>query len=97
MKRTNTQPIGEILRDFFEDNTEIYEKIMEVRIERAWKKLLGPMAAHYTRNLYVRDRILYVYMTSSVLRNELLLCKDKLRDNLNQEIQNAFLFDLVIR
>ncbi len=97
MKRTNTQPIGEILRDFFEDNTELYEKIMEVRIERAWKKLLGPMAAHYTRHLYVRDRILYVSMTSAVLRSELLLSKDKLLSNINQEIQNAFLFDLVIR
>ena len=94
MKRTNTQPI---LRDFFEDNTELYEKIMEVRIERAWKKLLGPMAAHYTRNLYVRDRILYVSMTSAVLRSELLLSKDKLLSNINQEIQQAFLFDLVIR
>lgn len=97
MKRTNTQPIGEILRDFFEDNTELYEKIMEVRIERAWKKLLGPMAAHYTRHLYVRDRILYVSMISAVLRSELLLSKDKLLSNINQEIQNAFLFDLVIR
>lgn len=97
MKRTNTQPIGEILRDFFEDNTELYEKIMEIRIERAWKKLLGPMAAHYTRNLYVRDRILYVSMTSAVLRSELLLSKDKLLSNINQEIQQAFLFDLVIR
>lgn len=97
MKRTNTQPIGEILRDFFEDNTELYEKIMEVRIERAWKKLLGPMAAHYTRHLYVRDRILYVSMTSAVLRSELLLSKDKLLSNINQEIGQAFLFDLVIR
>lgn len=97
MKRRNTQTIGEVLRDFFEDNTELYEKIMEVRIERAWKKLLGPMAAHYTRHLYVRDRILYVSMTSAVLRSELLLSKDKLLSNINQEIQNAFLFDLVIR
>ena len=97
MKRTNTQPIGEILRDFFEDNTELYEKIMEVRIERAWKKLLGPMASHYTRNLYVRDRILYVSLTSAVLLSELLLSKDKLLSNINQEIGQAFLFDLVIR
>ena len=34
MRRTNVQTLGEILRDFFEDNPEIYEKIMEARIER---------------------------------------------------------------
>ena len=37
MKRKNTQAIGEVLRDFFEDNTELYEKILEIRVERAWK------------------------------------------------------------
>lgn len=72
MRRTNVQPIGEILRDFFEDNPEIYEKIMEVRIERTWPKILGPMAQQYTSLMYVRDRILYVYMKSAVLRTELL-------------------------
>lgn len=97
MRRSNAQPIGEVLRDIFEDNTEIFEKIMEVRIQRAWKKLLGPMAMQYTRNMYVRDRVLYVYMTSAVLRSELLLCKDKLIENLNAEVGSFFLFDLVIR
>ena len=94
MRRTNVQPIGEILRDFFEDNPEIYEKIMEVRIERT---ILGPMAQQYTSLMYVRDRILYVYMKSAVLRTELLYCKDKLRDSINKELGSGYLFDLVIR
>ena len=29
MQRRNTQTLGEVLRDFFEDNTELYEKMME--------------------------------------------------------------------
>lgn len=97
MRRTNVQPIGEILRDFFEDNPEIYEKIMEVRIERTWPKILGPMAQQYTSLMYVCDRILYVYMKSAVLRTGLLYCKDKLRDSINKELGSGYLFDLVIR
>ena len=97
MRRSNAQQIGEVLRDFFEDNTEVYEKIMEVRIQRAWKKLLGPMAMQYTRNMYVKDRVLYVYMNSAVLRSELMLCKDRLLENLNGEVGSAFLFNLIIR
>lgn len=97
MRRTNVQPIGEILRDFFEDNPEIYEKIMEVRIERTWPKILGPMAQQYISLMYVRDRILYAYMKSAVLRTELLYCKDKLRDSINKELGSGYLFDLVIR
>ena len=36
----NALSIGEILRDYFEDNTELYEKIMESRIRYAWRQLL---------------------------------------------------------
>lgn len=97
MKRNNTQSIGEILRDFFEDNTELYEKIMEVRISRIWSRLLGPMSNQYTRQLYVRDRILYIYLNSAVLRSELLLSKEHLKTSLNKEIGSAYLFDVVIR
>ena len=97
MRRTNVQPIGEILRDFFEDNPEIYEKIMEVRIERTWPKILGPMAQQYTSLMYVRDRILYVYMKSAVLRTELLYSIHNLRDSINTELGSGYLFDLVIR
>lgn len=97
MRRTNAQSLGEILRDFFEDNTELYEKMMNARVQRVWKQVLGSMVLQYTRNLYVHDRILYVYMTSSVLRSELLLCKDKLKEAINKEIGSAYLFDLVIR
>ena len=97
MRRKNAQSIGEILRDYFEDNTEFYEKIMESRIRYAWRQLLGPMAMYYTRTIYVRDRVLYISITSAVLRNELLLTKEKLKESLNKKIGNAFLFDLVIR
>ncbi len=97
MKRTNVQPIGEILRDFFEDNPEFYEKIMEVRIKRTWSKILGPMVKQYTNHMYVRDRILYAYMNSSVFRTELLCYKDKLRNSINKELGSGYLFDVVIR
>ena len=50
MQRRNTQTLGEVLRDFFEDNTELYEKMMEIRVQRAWGEVLGPtiMPVSYT-------------------------------------------------
>ena len=60
--------MGEVLRDFFEDNTELYEKMMEIQ---------------YTRNIYVRDKVLHVSLTSSVLRSELTLCRERLVKSLN--------------
>lgn len=97
MKRTNTQSIGEIIRDFFEDNTELYEKILQIRIERAWGEVLGPMVNQYTRNLYVRDGVLYVSLTSAVLRNELTLYGDRLVKSLNEYAKANVIHKIVIR
>lgn len=97
MIRKNTQTIGEVLRDFFEDNTELYEKMMEIRIQRAWGEVLGPMVLQYTRLLYVKDRVLYVSLTSAVLRNELLLCRERLVKSLNQYAGSSVIKDLVLR
>lgn len=97
MKRKNTQLLGEVLRDFFEDHTELYEKILEVRVQRGWGEILGPMVMQYTRNIYVKDRVMYVSLTSSVLRSELVLCRDRLLKSLNAYAGSAVLRDLVIR
>ncbi len=86
MQRRNTQTLGEVLRDFFEDNTEIYEKIMEARVLRSWGELLGPTIMRYTRNIYIRDKVLHVSLTSSVLREELTLCRERLLKNLNDHV-----------
>lgn len=83
MQRRNTQSLGELLRDFFEDNTELYEKMMEIRVQRAWSVVLGPTISKYTRNIFIRDKVLHVSLTSSVLRNELMLCRDRLVKSLN--------------
>lgn len=97
MKRKNSQMIGEVLRDIFEENTEMYEKILEIRIKRAWGVVLGDMVLQYTRSLYVKDKVLYVSLTSSVLRNELTLCRERLVKSLNEYARSTAIHDIVIR
>lgn len=97
MKRKNTQTIGEVLRDFFEDNTELYEKMLEIRLQRGWGEVLGPMVLQYTRNIFIKDRVLYVSLTSSVLRSELTLCKDRLLRSLNEYAGSSVIRDIILR
>ena len=78
MMHRNAQTLGDAIREFFEDNAELRGKILEIRVMRAWGEILGPMVAQYTRNIYVKDKVLYVSLTSSVLRSELVLCRERL-------------------
>jgi F0F1-type ATP synthase delta subunit len=97
MKRRNTQTIGEVLKSFFEDNTELYEKMLEIRIQRGWGEILGPMIQQYTRNIYIKNHVLYVSLTSSVLRNELIISRGKLIKSLNEYAGSDVIHDIVIR
>ncbi|HIX85739.1 MAG TPA: DUF721 domain-containing protein [Candidatus Parabacteroides intestinigallinarum] len=96
MQRRNTQTLGEVLRDFFEEHTELYDKILEARVQRAWGEVLGPAIMRYTRNMYVRDHVLHVSLTSSVLRNELLLCQERLLKSLNDYVGRVVITRIAI-
>jgi hypothetical protein len=97
MKRKNTQTIGDVLKEFFNDNAELYDKMLEIRIQRAWGEILGPMVIQYTRNIYVKNRVLYVSLTSSVLRSELTLSRERLIESLNNYAGAVVIHDIVIR
>ncbi|MDR1980225.1 MAG: DUF721 domain-containing protein [Tannerellaceae bacterium] len=97
MKRKNTQSIADVLKDFFEDNAGLYEKILEERIRRGWEEVLGPVIMRYTQNLYIRNQVLYVSLTSSVLRNELTLSRERLVKSLNDYAGANVIRHIVIR
>ena len=85
MKRSNTQTLSEVLNDFFSENPVIAEKLAENRLINAWETTLGKATSRYTEKLYIRNKTLYVYLSSSVLRNELSLCRSDLIVRLNKE------------
>ena len=94
MKGGNDQPIGAIIRAFFEENPGIRQKILEVRVERAWGEVCGPAILRYTRNLFMKGTVLHVSLSSAVLRNELLLSKSHLIDALNKAVQATAVTDI---
>ncbi|MDR0429680.1 MAG: DUF721 domain-containing protein [Tannerellaceae bacterium] len=97
MKRSNAHTIGELLRDFFQDNPDLRKRILDIRIRRGWSEVLGSSIQQYTRNLYIKNEILYVSLTSSVLRSELMLSREKLVKSLNEYAGSTVIRDIVIR
>lgn len=94
MRRRNTQLLGEVLKDFFDDHTELYEKILEIRIQRAWGEVLGPAVLSYTTRVFVKNHVLHVSLTSAALRNELMMCRDRLVKSLNEYARATVIHDI---
>lgn len=97
MRKRNTESLGEVLKQFFEENEFFKRKLAESRVISGWAKTLGPVIASYTTGVYLRNNILYVNLTSSVLRSELMMCKEKLIANLNTHAGLDVVKDIIFR
>ena len=96
MRRSNTQTIGEVLREYI-DAMHIRRKLKESRLEKQWEELLGKNAASLTSKLYIKDRVLYVHLNSSVLRNELLMMRETLIKRINEKAGEELITKIILR
>lgn len=96
MKRSNTQPISAILKLVFSD-LNIEKKLKEVELMNSWAEVTGKFIASKTTNMYIKNKILYVNIESSVIRNELILLREGLIDKLNRKCGQEVITGIVIR
>ena len=97
MRRTNTQTIKEAIDLFLEENSTLTDKLAETRLVNSWSKILGSLTERYTTNLYVRNKILYVSLSSAVLKSELMMCREKLISRLNEEAGKDVIVNIVFQ
>ena len=83
MKRNNAEQIGELIRHYLRQES-LESPLNERRLISAWPEVLGPTIASYTRELYIKNQVLYVHLTSAALRQELMMGRELLVRNLNR-------------
>lgn len=96
MRRTQTKTIGEILEEFFK-RPYVAAKIAEGRLPEYWREIVGEYVAQHTREVRLDNHILYVSVSSSVVRNELFFRRDELKALLNQRAGINLINALIIR
>lgn len=96
MQRKNTQSIGEVLREYI-DSLHLRRKLKESRIERQWEELLGKNAASLTKKVFIKNGVLYAYLNSSVLRNEILMMRETLIARINEMAGEEIVTKIVLK
>lgn len=96
MRKSNTQPLGDVLREYV-SAMKFGRKLKEVDVVQSWEKLLGKTIAGYTRNIYLSKKILYVEISSSVVKNELVMMREEIRKRLNEQAGEEMVEKIVFR
>ena len=84
MRRRDTQRLADLLPQVLHD-AELEQPLAELRVVRAWPKVVGQMAASYTADVAFRNGVLVVRLTSAALRHELMLSRPQLIAAINRE------------
>ena len=95
-KRLNDQnTVGDVLKHIIEVN-KLQTGLNQIDVREAWKNLMGNGVNHYTQNVILKGSVLYVELSSSVLREELSHGKSKIITMINEELRRDVVRDVVL-
>jgi hypothetical protein len=96
MRRSKTISLAEALNDYIKE-MNLGDKLSEVGVINSWEETVGKAISSRTTKIYIRDHILYIYLNSSVVRNELLMLREVLKDKLNQKAGAEVIKEIILR
>jgi hypothetical protein len=96
MRRSKTISLAEAIQDYVRE-MKLETKLKEVNLIGSWEEIAGKAISSRTSKIYIKDSILYVHLTSSVVRNELLMLRQALLERLNGKAGNDVIKDIVFR
>lgn len=96
MRRSKTISIAEAVSDYIKE-MHLDVKLNEVSVINSWEETVGRAISTRTTKIYIKDHVLYVHLNSSVVRNELLMLREALKEKLNQKAGSEVIKDIVLR
>ena len=96
MRRSKTISLAEAVNDYIKA-MNIGDKLSEAGVINSWEEIVGKAISSRTTKIYIRDHVLFVHLNSSVVRNELLMLREVLREKINQKAGTEVIKEIVLR
>lgn len=96
MKRGSLKGIAELVRETCREEG-LETPLNEFRLIKAWSQVLGSGVQAYTKDLYIKNQVLYVTLTSAVLRQELMMNRRSLIKSLNDHVKAQAITNIIFR
>ncbi|MBE6256205.1 MAG: DUF721 domain-containing protein [Prevotella sp.] len=96
MRKQKAEAVGQLVRQFLREEG-LETPYNEYRLVESWPEVMGPGVARHTADVQIRNRVLYVHLTSSVLRAELMAGRAMLVRRLNEYVGAQVIERIVLR
>lgn len=92
----NSNAVGDVLKAFIQEN-HLQKGMDAINVRDAWATLMGPGVNNYTRNVALKGNVLYVELTSAVLREELGYGREKIVKMINESLGRDVVTEVYLR
>jgi hypothetical protein len=96
MRRSQTLPLGNLLKDYVKDQ-QIEGKLKEIEIVQHCQEILGKAMGKYVRKISMRNGELVIEVSSSLVKSELIMLREELRQQLNEKAGQPFVSRIVLK
>lgn len=93
-RHTNTQGIKDVVEELL-NAYKLRGKYNETYIISSWEKIMGKQIAQRTEKIYIKNKKLFLKLSSAPLKHEFSMGKTKLITLLNQEAGQNIIEDIV--
>ena len=96
MRKNSAKPIKGLIREYIEALGH-QNKLREINVVSSWEKLMGAVIAKHTTKIYINNKVLFVYLDSAVMRNELVMMREEIRKHLNEHAGSEIVEKVMFR
>ncbi|MEI7594557.1 MAG: DUF721 domain-containing protein [Bacteroidota bacterium] len=84
-KSNHEREIGDVISKVL-DRFNLKPKLNEIQLRSAWARIMGKNVSQYTTDIYIKNKTLFIKLSSPALRDELSYSKEKLKNIINEEL-----------
>lgn len=94
--KDTSRKLDSVLEDYVKA-LGLKQKLNERQVVELYPEIVGPVFARYTTNVVMEHGRLYIHLSSSMVRNELMMVRTKLQKSLNDAVGAEIVRDIVLR
>ena len=93
-RKSEATPLKEVMKDLLE-SYHIDGKFHETQLISSWESMMGKAIAKRTSKIYIKDKKMFVELTSAPLKQELKMSKSKVMEMINNRFKKNFIEEIV--
>ncbi|MFZ6009313.1 MAG: DUF721 domain-containing protein [Bacteroidota bacterium] len=94
-KKGDFQSVGQAIRDML-NSYNLSSRFDEATLINSWERLAGKPIASRTKKIFIRNKVLFVELTSASMKHDFTLHKSQILEMFRKEFGAGIITDIIV-